>query len=61
MFKVEINTGNAAFGEDYFETTAELKRILEKIIEDLDLRVVEKAPIIDINGNKVGYWELTKE
>ena len=31
---------------------------LEKIIAELDLGFVDKAPIMDINGNKVGYWEL---
>ena len=58
MFKVEINTNNAAFGEDRFEKQAELKRLLEKIIAELDLGFVDKAPIMDSNGNKVGYWEL---
>ena len=61
MFKVEVKTGSDAFGEDYFEKAAELKRILEKIIAELDYGIVEKAPIMDLNGNKVGYWELTEE
>lgn len=61
MFKVTINTDNAAFGEEYYEKAAEIKRILEKIINDLDLGIVEKAPIIDLNGNKVGSWELTDD
>lgn len=61
MFKVEISTNNAAFGEDRFEKQAELKRLLEKIIAELDLGFVDKTPIVDINGNKVGYWEMTED
>lgn len=61
MFKVEINTNNDAFGETYFDKSVELERILTKIIDELNLGVIEKAPIMDINGNKVGYWELTED
>lgn len=61
MFKVEIQTGNDAFGEDYIDNVVEIKRILEKVIAELDYGFINKTPILDLNGNKVGYWELTED
>lgn len=61
MFKCEINTGNAAFGdpytgeEDEFYEAMELKRILENICEKLEVGC-NAGNIFDINGNKVGKW-----
>ena len=55
MFKLEINTGNAAFEEPYKEI--EVCRILEEIkrrIEDGHTY----GKLIDINGNNVGKWSL---
>lgn len=52
--KIEFSTGNAAFDEygDY-----EVKRILAKIIEQVE-NGYEDGVIMDINGNKIGEWEL---
>ena len=61
MFKVEISTENDVFGEDYMDNVVEIKRILEKIIAELDYGFINKTPILDLNGNKVGYWELTED
>ena len=67
MFKVEIETGNAAFHDPYgcdepdtddrFYTVAEIQRILRKIIEQLDEGQHERT-IIDYYGNSVGSWKL---
>ena len=61
MFKVEIETGNAAFkdpitGEDDdFMEAAEIKSLLAHI--SLALERGEKAGVVmDFNGNKVGSW-----
>ena len=52
--KIEFTTGNAAF-DKYGDV--EVKRILEKIIEQVELGY-SQASIMDINGNKIGEWEL---
>ena len=52
--KIEFATGNAAFDE-YGDV--EVKRILEKIIEQVELGYSWDL-IFDINGNKIGEWEL---
>lgn len=52
--KIEFNTSNAAFDE-YGE--AEVARILEEIVHKLR-RGYDHGAIIDINGNKVGFWEM---
>ena len=62
MFKVELKTENAAFmnpstGErDEFWEANELIRILDKIREQLE-EGQSHGTIMDINGNKAGYWE----
>lgn len=52
--KIKFSTSNAAF-EEY--GTYEIKRILEKIIRQVE-NGHEDGVIMDINGNKVGEWEL---
>lgn len=61
MFKVEIETGNAAFkdpftGEDYdlMEAT-EIRSLLARISSALE-RGEKAGVIMDYNGNKVGSW-----
>ena len=55
MFKLEINTGNAAFDGDNKEY--EICRILESISRKIeDGQTYGK--LIDINGNNVGKWTL---
>lgn len=64
MLKIEINTENAAFnidGETQWERdywrNLELKRVLKNVMNQLDNGNVSGS-CIDINGNKVGIWEL---
>lgn len=61
MMNIRIETGNAAFTDEYTgkrnEITegVELNRILRKIIRDIDAgRTSGKC--VDINGNVVGEW-----
>lgn len=58
-FKLEINMDNAAFEDD-----SEIKRIMDdmakKISHGYPLRCWDKGVIYDINGNKVGTWEVTE-
>ena len=62
MFKVELKTENEAFlnpstGEhDEFWEANELIRILSKIREQLEEGQTH-GTILDLNGNKAGYWE----
>ena len=55
MLKIEIETGGAAFGEDFYEASYEIRRILEEIAEEMDAGR-KRGVIMDINGNKVGRW-----
>lgn len=64
MLKIEIKTDNAAFnidGETQWEReywrNLELKRVLKNVMNQLDNGNVSGS-CIDINGNKVGTWEL---
>jgi hypothetical protein len=54
--KITIKTGNAAFGDTPYEKAAELKRIFEKIVAQVE-RGYEDNVIMDINGNIVGAWK----
>jgi hypothetical protein len=63
-FKLEINTGNAAFDDDAMGP--EIARILSGVAERLaagDLDGIyawsSDSPLYDINGNRVGSWRLT--
>lgn len=62
MFKIEINTGGAAFcnpltgKEDAVFENLEITRILENIIHKLKYDK-DSGTILDINGNVVGRWE----
>ncbi len=61
MLKIEIETDGAAFcdpcdgNESEYWEAVELKRILEDICVKLEDGVTSGS-CIDINGNKVGYW-----
>lgn len=52
--KIEFSTDNAAFDESCY---AEIKRILDNIAEDVRIGC-DCGSIMDINGNKIGSWEL---
>jgi len=53
MFTLKIETDNDAFqnGDREFE--------IRRILDDIDLDYNNRGIIYDINGNKVGSWELT--
>lgn len=66
MFRLEIDTGNAAFhnsNQPEFDREAmvyEVRRILdEQIIPDLDCDKTH-GKCIDYNGNTVGEWRFTR-
>ena len=54
-FRVVVNMDNVAFDDEN-----ELPRIVEKIARQLREGgvIVGHAPIIDINGNRVGEWTI---
>lgn len=62
MFKIELKTENAVFMDPYtgkrdeFWEAGEIIRILDKIREQLE-EGQSHGTIMDINGNKAGYWE----
>jgi len=54
ILRVNMNNGTFKYPE------AELKRILSKVICELDIGKVYNN-IIDINGNTVGSWEIVTD
>ena len=65
MFKIEIDTGNAAFhdetarNEEYndYVKAEEVIRILTNVIQMLNSGY-RKGTCVDYNGNRVGSWKL---
>lgn len=60
MLKIEIKTGGAAYRDENGEldrSACELRRNLKGITEKLE-NGYQSGYIMDINGNKVGKWEL---
>lgn len=55
MFKLTIETGNAAFDDC---PGAEVARILREAATAIE-RGTRGAPLHDINGNRVGRFDLT--
>ena len=59
MFKLEIETGGAAFrdedGESLDPNATEVLRILWDVICKLEAGYTDGS-VIDVNGNKVGNW-----
>lgn len=55
MFRIEIDTGNAAF-EDV--PGYEVARILRDLAERLTDASTGEGAVMDVNGNEVGTWEL---
>ena len=56
--KIEFTTENAAFSEECGGSLEyETIRILGEICENIEIGCTEGS-IVDINGNKVGYWKL---
>lgn len=58
MFKIEIETGNAAFEDD--SRNYELARILRQIAERLE-NGENAGRVLDYNGNKVGAFEIEED
>lgn len=50
-FKLEINTDNAAFGDN---PEIELSRLLSELAEDVEQRKLKSYTLVDYNGNTVG-------
>jgi len=65
MFKMEFNTGNAAFcnehtGEpDEASKAHEVERILNEVSRRITHQGYTEGSCFDVNGNKVGEWKLT--
>ena len=57
MFKLEIKTGNAAFGEESYEAVCEINRILDVVKQKLENGYTEGS-VNDICGNKVCTFKL---
>lgn len=55
MFKLEIDTGNAAF--DYGDKGYEIARILRDIAAKVE-NGADSGSVRDLNGNKVGTFEV---
>jgi len=55
-FKLEIRCDNEAFADD---PMIEVQRILQKVSENVIYRSV--GACMDVNGNKVGTWEIDNE
>lgn len=64
-FKLEFNTGNAAFVDDDGNALAgpEIARILREIADRYDSGVWSTngpaLPVFDVNGNKIGSYHLS--
>ena len=56
MFKCEIKTGNAAFGESKEEEGMEIARLLREIADDIANYGWTDGLCVDYNGNRVGNW-----
>ena len=62
--KIEFSTDGAAFYDEYADNITnniykrdEIIRILKRLIESVEYGE-SYGPIMDINGNKVGTWEM---
>lgn len=66
MFTLKFNYEDDQFydetGENYDEESIKVYtiRILEKIVSDIE-NGAEYGPIMSINGNKLGTWEMQYE
>jgi hypothetical protein len=60
VFQLRITTDNAAFGDDdYSAMLEEVGRILVRLGKELrGAPCGDSGNLFDLNGNKVGKWEL---
>ena len=59
MFKMEIQTGGAAFRDEYNNLDAtgyEVSKLLKKVAEKIE-NGYSGGILIDTNGNRVGSWK----
>jgi hypothetical protein len=60
-FRLEMDCDNAAFGEEADSTLGdavpEIVRILGRVMKGLEAGA-DSGSIMDVNGNKVGTWEI---
>lgn len=67
MMKIVFRTSGAAFHDEYEDCLTneiikkqEVIRILKNIIDDIELGC-DCSSIMDINGNKIGWFNLNEE
>ena len=58
MFRLSVDTGNAAFDDDYRN---EVARILRAAADAIDASASQSSILRDINGNAVGAWNFNEE
>lgn len=61
QFSLHFDMDNAAFGDTLDEARIEAARILKAVqerVDDSGFRPGSPIPIHDINGNKIGAWEV---
>lgn len=59
MFNLELETDNAAFMDGRSAEIARILRTIARNIEIISQRGDAAGVVLDINGNKVGRWELS--
>jgi hypothetical protein len=59
MFKLIIETDNAAFGETEDDAVIEIKRILLDVAERLGAGILD-GTAYDLNGARIGVYSLVK-
>ena len=57
MFRLKIETGNAAFGDSISESLEEIARLLQVAAERVRAGA-DEGNLIDYNGNTVGSFAL---
>lgn len=60
MFKLEIDTGNAAFDIEENGLHGEAARILRQLAAELVNNGGTSGALFDVNGNRVGAWSLSQ-
>lgn len=63
--KIQFSTDGAAFNDEYADKISnaiykeqEIVRILQKVIHDIEVNRMDSGSIMDVNGNKIGRWEI---
>jgi hypothetical protein len=60
VFKLTIDTDNAAFEDGGNDEVARILRKLADRVEYGDRLADDNGACLDANGNRVGTWELTR-